>query len=333
MIAAKASATRRAARAAAPPDWPAAARALAAGAETICGQLGPSQQHDFNALWDRLRLPRPAKAAGVPPALALPLPLLPWFCGRRLRRQGVRVPRRAVQEAALAAVLGYMAVRLHDDRLDEAAGSEATALLTGSVLLTHHLRLLASAAGARGSVEVLQQATQAWARYAEGMAVEVQATVDGATWTESIWQASLLRYAPMALPSIALCIRVGKAGEVQRSVALFSALGEAHQLFEDVVDLAEDVRGQRGGWVAELCGVRENALLGERFGYIAGIGPVLDRAHQRLDEARAIAQELGETELVGHLDARETAMRKWLLERQEAMVRALLGARRGTMSD
>lgn len=281
---------------------------------------------DFLQAWRQVGLPEVDRAAAPLPPLALPLPLLPYFSAARLRRAGRRVPSTAVAGAALAGVLGYLTVRLHDDRIDEAKGSEQTALLLGSALLGHHARLLVRAAGHRGAVAMGDALAEAWGAYAAGMAAEAEAIRSGIRWTEPLWRASLQRYAPLALPTLAVLARAGRTAEFAAARQLFAEFGEAHQLFEDVVDLARDVPEKRAGWVAELCGANQTGLAGAMFGYLGGVGVPVQAAHAALGRARAIAGDLGEFELVGHFDARAAAMDAWLAQRQSALVEAWMAA-------
>jgi hypothetical protein len=151
------------------------ARQLAADLQAIQSELAAEPLgQPFAELCRRIQLPAVGQIAGDLPALALPALTLPRWTAQRLRREGLAVAGLAVRRAALAAALGYMAVRLHDDRLDEAKGSEQDALLLGSVLLLRHQQLLVQVAGASQALAVLELSRAAWTRYAEAMALEAQ---------------------------------------------------------------------------------------------------------------------------------------------------------------
>lgn len=303
------------------PGWPQVARQLAADLQAIQSELaaGPLGQ-PFAELCRRIQLPVPGQAAGDLPPLALPALTLPRWTAQRLRRQGFAVASLAVRRAALAAALGYMAVRLHDDRLDEAKGSEQDALLLGSVLLLRHQQLLVQVAGASQALAVLELSQAAWTRYAEAMALEAHVQSTGAAWTPQLWQASLQRFAPLALAPAALLIAAGRSSEIPLLQAAILDLAEAHQLIEDGRDLPEDLAAGRVNWPAQLLGLGLASQSPAAALLAGGAATLVSAAEPALQRAMQAAERMGDRALAGHLRARRAAGCQWL----DALVQGVL---------
>ncbi len=303
------------------PGWPQVARQLAADLQAIQSELaaGPLGQ-PFAELCRRIQLPVPGQAAGDLPPLALPALTLPRWTAQRLRRQGFAVASLAVRRAALAAALGYMAVRLHDDRLDEAKGSEQDALLLGSVLLLRHQQLLVQVAGASQALAVLELSQAAWTRYAEAMALEAHVQRTAAEWTPQLWQASLQRFAPLALAPAALLIAAGRSSEIPLLQAAILDLAEAHQLIEDGRDLPEDLAAGRVNWPAQLLGLGLASQSPAAALLAGGAATLVSAAEPALQRAMQAAERMGDRALAGHLRARRAAGCQWL----DALVQGVL---------
>lgn len=303
------------------PGWRQIAGPLAADLQMIQSELaaGPLGQ-PFAELCRRIQLPAVGQIAGDLPALALPALTLPRWTAQRLRRDGLAVPATAVRRAALAAALGYMAVRLHDDRLDEAKGSEQDALLLGSVLLLRHQQLLVQAAGASQALAVLELSQAAWTRYAEAMALEAHVQKTAAEWTPQLWQASLQRFAPLALAPAALLLATGRSGEIPLLQAAIFDLAHAHQLIEDGRDLPEDLAAGRVSWPAQLLGLGPTSPSPAASLLAGGAAALVSAAEPPLQRAMQLAERMGDRALVRHLQARRAAGYQWL----DALVQGVL---------
>ncbi|MBI5607458.1 MAG: hypothetical protein HY902_01105 [Deltaproteobacteria bacterium] len=302
------------------PAWRRTSRELAIDLQRLLEQFSGTHAAVLERLVDRLRLPRPGQKPGLLSHLTLPIALLPVYTAQRLAKLGLRVPAKARRSAVLAAVSGYLAVRLHDDRLDEGLGSEADAILVGSALLAHHWRCLIDAAGPRGAQPMAQLAATAWTRYAAAMELEAAVARAGQPWTQAAWLASLDRYAPMALPSAALLLRGGRQHELADHDAMLLKLGEAHQIFEDAVDAQADAAAGRPTWVGQrLAGDEDSAFLGTA----GGMGEAIQWAERALGEATAIAETLGDTALLVHIAGRRQDMRAWLDDAVTQLVASL----------
>lgn len=297
------------------------ARHLAADLQAIQSELAPGPLgQPFAELCRRIQLPAPGQAVGDLPALALPALTLPRWTAQRLRRAGHAVAPSAVRKAALAAALGYMAVRLHDDRLDEAKGSEHDALLLGSVLLLRHQRLLVQAAGPAHGLAVLALSQAAWSRYAEAMALEARVHRTAAAWTPQLWQESLQRFAPLALAPAALLLRAGRSSEIPLLQAMILDLADAHQLIEDGRDLPEDLAAGRVNWSAQLLGLSRTSPSPAAALLAGGAATLVSAAEPALQRALQAAERMGDRALASHLHARRAAGHHWL----DALVQGVL---------
>lgn len=303
------------------PGWRQVAGPLAADLQQIQRELaaGPLGQ-PFAELCQRIQLPAVGQFAGDLPALALPALTLPRWTAQRLRREGLAVAGVAVRRAALAAALGYMAVRLHDDRLDEAKGSEQDALLLGSALLLRHQQLLVQVAGASQALAVLELSQAAWTRYAEAMALEAHLQKTAAVWTPQLWQASLQRFAPLALAPAALLLAAGRSREIPLLQAAIFDLADAHQLIEDGRDLPEDLAAGRVNWSAQLLGLGPTSPSPAATLLAGGAATLVSAAEPALQRAMQAAERLGDRALVSHLQARRAAGYQWL----DALVQGVL---------
>lgn len=303
------------------PGWPSVARGLAADLQRVQHELAPGPlAAPFAALVLRVQLPVVGLPAGELRALALPALTLPRWTAQRLRAAGLPVSSRAVRQAALAAALGYLAVRLHDDRLDEAKGHEADALLLGSALLLRHQQLTAQVAGPGQALAMLALSRAAWTRYAEAMALEAEVQRSARPWTPALWQASLQRFAPLALAPAALLMAAGRAAELPTLQRALLDLAEAHQLLEDGMDLPDDLAAGRRTWAAELLGLSPQKGHPAAVLLAGGAATLVSAAEPPLQRALRAAERLGDKALAQHLRARQAAGRAWL----DAMVQGLL---------
>lgn len=233
-------------------DWNRFAPRLAAELAGVGGRLPPRLRTAWDAVIARTGFPTPDCPCPPLADLALPVFELPVWVARRARRAGTRVPARTVLDAACAAGLGYLVVRLHDDRLDEQRGDEAGALLLGSILLLEHHARLERAAGT-GWPALRPAIAAAWRAYGEAMLLERELSASG-RWTEPGWRASLDRFAPLVLAPGAVLARAGRARDLPALRALLDPLVACHQELEDAVDAIEDLDGGRTTWVTTTLG-------------------------------------------------------------------------------
>ncbi len=307
------------------PAWPAVAADLARNLHDFQGSLPSHLRERASALIEQLRLPRPGRPTPAWNDLTLPLAVLPAWTAAYLRRQGHSVPRRAVRAAALSAVLGYLAVRLHDDRIDEQLGDEAEALLLGSALLTAHAAQLAVAAGPRRAVAMAARVAAAWAAYAEAMTLEARLGRDREPWTAAAWSATLDRYAPMTLASDALLLRAGRPQAIAPLQAAITGLVESHQLFEDTTDLEQDAAAGQTTYVAVLLGQPDaKGRVVPARGGVAGVGRTVALADQCAGAAAQAARAAGHDELAAHLERRRGAMSGWVGDIEAALLATVM---------
>lgn len=221
------------------------------------------------------------------PLLALPA----WYEG----------PPTLVREAQSAALFGYLAVRVHDDLEDEGAGDPGLSVLLAMGLQAEHDRRLFAIAPTDPTLPTLH--AERWARYARAMVEERRARAGGVI----DWEVLLDRAAPLFLPTAALLLATGRAGEVPALDRGLRALASAHQRFDDLVDAAAD----------RAAGHRTRAS--EAFGFDF-VEAEIARAVQELEAAAGLLPIP-----IPWVEARRDRMEAWHAALIERVLRDVLG--------
>lgn len=254
------------------------------------------------------------------------LPLQAWLAGAL----GVADDPR-VRTVAAASWLGYCAVRITDDAMDEPSVATAERLLLAELHLLRFVAMLRDAIPDDGAF--WRRFHDRWSRYSD-------ATAAARTRTPETWQEPTAeeirevgeRFAPAAIPLEAIA-RLGGHDELIGDLdAVVLHLGISVQLMNDLVGLEGDVRAGRWSTAAALVlggegrGVDiDSSAFWRRALHRPGIQPLLERA---LDEQRVAGECLlrilpGSRGLDEYLRARET----WIGGYSAAMIRQGLAFR------
>ncbi len=205
-------------------------------------------------------------------------------------------------DAFESSMVGYAAVRIHDDWLDEGIGDEdphATALLAHA-LAARHQAATARVAGDHPAFWDLFATT--WADYGEAMVLErdLLRGPDGGAgpYDAPAFERVLLRSRPLVLPPAALLARGGAWDRLPALVALVAAVTRASQLLDDTLDVLEELDAGRMNHLVQRFGGlhgRKALLVGWALG---GFASAMEEADSALTEAEAAAGDLGIGEAV-----------------------------------
>lgn len=246
---------------------------------------------------------------------ALPVLQLPvWVAAGRLSEQ-------RLWELCEASAIGYLAVRVQDDFIDESRGNPIEVLLLSGALLGRHLTLL----GATGALPVLAQ--ERWAGFFDAMLLERAHSRDpGAPCDESVFQSELRRAGPLLLPPAQALIETGGTSRIPLLQGFCDALASAHQRFQDLVDCAKDI--ENANFSPLIRALVQQGVAPERsaLGRELLTGGVYDRviaqANADLDRAASFAGQLGIPAALDFIEGRRALMRRT----QESAFRCLFHA-------
>ena len=263
--------------------------------------LGPRLRPGFDALAARRRWLSKTPGHYTRPD-SQPVVLLALLVAESLAERGVALPESAVLAALEAGLVGYGAVRVHDDWIDEGVGSEdpaATALLADALFSFHHAALARASAGAPEPVhtEFWALTARTWAEYGEAMLLErelLRGPAAGADpYDAAAFARVLLRSRPLILPAAALLARADRLELLNPLRELAHASTEAAQLLDDAVDVLVDFDAGRMNYLVQRgggLGGRDALLLTWALG---GFAEALDDVRRALAVAEEAAERLG----------------------------------------
>ncbi|MSP92630.1 MAG: hypothetical protein EXR79_12645 [Myxococcales bacterium] len=259
--------------------------------------LTPELRVAFDAVTAGSGLHADAGAEAYLANLSQPVVLLPlWFADG--------LPDDVVVAVIGSALAGYLAVRLHDDWMDEARGDPTEAMLLGTALLARS----SSLAGEHVSdPRWWRLHAELWQAYAEAMAFERLVVGQRVPYDLAAFQLVLRRSEPLLLPAAALLVARGRWHDVERARGLVQATVRAHQHFDDLRDALGDFREGRRTWLIAQADVGDAGAFMQWL-LRGGADMALGQADAELDLALAAAADL-------ELPAAEV----WLLERRRAM--------------
>lgn len=267
-------------------------------------RLGPTLGPDLEPAWDalRTRLGLHESDAYFRHPMALPVLDLPLWVARALGSWGQPVAPERVERALESAALGYLAVRLQDDWMDEGTGPDpAQVLFLSQALLVRHLALL-------GGDPVRWQ--RSWIRYGDAMLLE-RRVHQGAPCDETTFLRILGRSGPLVLPAAALLDEAGQACRVPRLERVVEALARAHQRFQDGVDASKDLAHGNWTWTVRRFGGEQGPqALKTRLFLGGGLDQVVSQARADLEEAREGAEDLGLEGALAWIQARQDLMER-----------------------
>lgn len=270
-------------------------------------RLGPRLRPRFDALCARQGW-LTGETGRYTAAVSQPVVVLPLLLAEAL---GSPLP--VLEESLASAIVGYAAVRVHDDWLDEDVGADdphATALLSHSLFAAHQAAT-ARAAGDRPAFWAFFDRT--WQDYSDAMLLERDLLRGGEAgpYDAAAFDRVLLRSRPMALPPATLLARADALERLPALVRLVDAVARASQLLDDSLDLVEEFDAGRFNHLVQRFGGahgRAALLAGWALG---GFATVLEEADVALAAAQAGADELG----IGPGFAEFVASRRALMDR------------------
>jgi hypothetical protein len=233
------------------------------------------------AIWDAMLARRAEVSGGAPDYLhsfAQPIVLVPLWAAQATTAASGAVDGVIVETAAAAGAIGYYAVRLQDDLMDEKIGDPAAiAVLSSGVL--------AAAQSTLGSMGLSAQFWE-WHRhvllgYAEAMQFEAEIRNDPAAYDEAAFERVLERSRPLAVPGVAVLDAAGAWPLRPDLEAIVMAATGAIQLINDMGHVAKDLSAGNRSWVHTLLGVRGDSPL-TRGRLLGGMDRVLDQIEYRL---------------------------------------------------
>ena len=220
---------------------------------------------------------------------AQPVVHLPVWTARALVASGVTLPRGALEGAVDAALFGYLCAQVQDDGLEGRLGAPSGwALLAHAAFARHHAALVAAAGP---SPAFWTGYAERWLGYAD--AVATFAAKDGPVrGTERV--TATARSRPLVLPAAALLAGAGRAQWLEPLEQLVRGSTAAAQLYDDLLDAAEDLQhGRMTSVVREMGGEHGVDTLRRRLYLEGGFDSVLDQALTALASARDAANDLG----------------------------------------
>ncbi len=243
-------------------------------------------------LWEDMLARRIEVSGGAPDylhPLAQPIVLVPRWAAQSAAVIGHVVEGDLVETAAAAGAIGYYAVRLQDDLMDEGIGDPAAIAVLSSAVL-------AAAQSTLGSMGLSARFWE-WHRdvllgYAEAMQFEAAILVERETYDEAAFDEVLERSRPLVVPGVAV-LDVAGAWSLQADLEnLIAASTGALQIINDLGHAAKDLTAGNHTWVHTLLGVGEGAPL-TRGRLIGRIDLVLDKVRDRLSAMVVSAGTLG----------------------------------------
>jgi hypothetical protein len=219
-----------------------------------------------------------------------------------------------------ATVVGYLYVRVQDDRLDEAIGDPDEALFLADAFLVRHQTLLARHVGS--SPRFWDLFEQVAADYSAAMLLERSVMRAGSTYGPDEFDRVLRRSHPLVLPGAAL-LDIADRWDLLQPLRRFVHLAvRAAQLVDDLLDCESDRAAGRLTWVVRRLDGEAGPEAMARAFVTGGVDEIVAEALADIDAAQAAANDAGLAEVRAWLDARRAALLS-LLER--VLVEVLLG--------
>jgi hypothetical protein len=238
--------------------------------------------------------------------LGHPIASLPVWVGATVGLDGADGEARLL-DLIEATIVGYLYVRVHDDRLDEGLGDPDEALFLAATFLVRHQTLLARHVG--GSERFWTFFEQVAADYSAAMLLERSVLRAGATYGPREFDLVLGRSRPLILPAAAL---VDLADRWELLVPLQRFVHHcvrAAQLVDDLLDCEADRAAGRLTWTVRRLGGEAGANAMVRALVAGGVDEILADALRDVEASETAAVDLG-----------MVAARSWLAERRAEIV-------------
>jgi len=281
-------------------------------------RCGPELHGAFDAL-----MTRHGWLAGDDPDYYLgvnsqPVAVLPMWLAARLE------PSAEVLSAVLeSSWLGYAAVRVQDDFMDEGLGDPVESMFLGQAFFAAHQSALARVLGP--DPVFWETFESIWAGYGAAMLLERRLLSQNEVLDEAAYDAILHRSLPLLLPAAALLRVHGAWDELADLRQLVISAVRAAQLFNDGMDARDDLRGGRWTWVVRrFGGDKGEAHLMRTMVLGGGIDTVFKESSADLDRAADAARRLGLPDGVAWIERRQEMMQTALRTALEALFARLL---------
>ncbi len=238
--------------------------------------------------------------------LGHPIASLPAWVGATVGLDGTDSEARLL-DLIEATTVGYLYVRVHDDRLDEGLGDPDESLFLAAIFLVRHQTLLARHVGR--SERFWTYFEEVAAEYSAAMLLERAVLRAGATYGHREFDLVLGRSRPLILPAAALLDLADRwelLGALQRFV---HHCVRAAQLVDDLLDCEADRAAGRLTWTVRRLGGEAGATTMVHALVSGGLDEILADALRDVEASDAAAVELG-----------MEAARSWLAERRAEIV-------------
>lgn len=253
--------------------------------------------------------------------LGQPVVELPAWVAAAARRRGRVIDDETISGLAVASLVGYLHVRVHDDFFDERREQPEAAMVLAAALLVHHQGLLLRHAPAHAELWRLFEAL--WLDYGEAMLLEHRLVARESSYDRAGYDAVLRQARPLVLPGAAVLARTDLWDWLPPLERFVAQITLSAQLYNDVSGAADDLQAGRYTWVVRrLGGLEGAATLRRRLFFEGGLDELVGEASRAADAASVAAQELGMDEAVTFLELRKAAMK----ERSAVIYRSLFSA-------
>jgi hypothetical protein len=283
---------------------------------TFADGLGPRSR----TIWDAMLARRIEVSGGAPDYLhsfAQPIVRAPLWAAQAVAASGGAVHKAMVETAVAAGAVGYYAVRLQDDLVDESIGDPgAIAVLSSAVLATAQSTL-----GSIGlSAGFWRWHSGVMLRYAEAMQFEAEVRTNPDGYEEDAFDQVLERSRPLVVPGVAILDATDAWPLRPDFEQMVMAATSALQLINDLGHAAKDISAGNRTWVHTLLGVRGDSPL-TRGRLIGGMDRVFDQIKYRLEHVVDLGRGLGVPDAAAWAETTERAAAErferllvWLLE-------------------
>jgi len=284
----------------------------------VRARCGPELHEAFDALMERhgwLRGEDPEYYIGVnsQPVLVLPL----WLAGRHDPAPDV------LADLLTSSWLGYAAVRVQDDHMDEGLGEPVATMFLGQAFFAAHQAGIARIVGPDPAY--WDTFERIWADYGAAMLMERRLLDPTATLGAAEYDAILRRSLPLLLPSAALLHRLGLQHQLDDLQTLVFHAVRAAQLFNDAMDARDDLAGGRHTWIVRRFGGADGAgPMMKKLVLGGGIEELFAESSADLDQARAAALRLGLDDAADWIDRRKGMMKAAIDQALQALFARLL---------
>jgi hypothetical protein len=272
-------------------EAPALAAALSGRLMAWRSQLGPRLAAALEARVFPGGLPDEGALLAHLSRVAQPVAWLPIWVAEALADDGTPPGAAAALDAAEASMFGYLYARAVDAVVDGDGLAPVDAQLLADALFARHQVALAGVAPAGAPFWPLFQ--RRWLAAGEALLLE-RALARGGGVDAAGFERVLDRSRPLLLPGAALLARCGRWGWLTQLSALVDHSTRAAQLFDDLLDVQEDLAAGNCTWVARRFGGAEDpAGVGYRLIVEGGFDAVVAEVRGELSSAAALAGGLG----------------------------------------